>query len=740
MNDNRPVKHVYEISPNHRTVRVQYPDGNKKLSSLVNADGQWQRGSPEPPYDLFTQGEIGPGAEVLVHEGEPKVVLAAELGFASATSPFGANSAKKADWSSLKDCVVVVLPDNDKAGQKYAQDVVDQLFKLNPEAQACILDLPGLKRGEDIVDFVKLHRTRDWSDDRIKQEIRRLIDKAKTKMLVNPKKRSRDGRGGRNVELFDHAVELRRQGVAGEELLEQVRAENAKRYDPPLPDREVRSITRRVSDYEINDPSTVTLEYLAFPLDALPEAILGYIQSGARALDCDPALIAMPLLAALGGVIGNTTALRIKSNWVESPVLWVVVVAPPGTMKTPAMKLATVFLDRLDALERLKHEKRYAEYERELKRYKTAKNKDELDEPKPPTLTRIVIGDITIEAVVDVHQNNPRGMVVVRDEISGLFASFDRYAATGGGDVAQWLEIHSSGAIRVDRKTGDRKSYHVSRSSVSMIGTIQPGALRAAMPRKHVDNGFLARETPVMPPPRIKVWTDDELDPKARAAVEQLFDRLYAIKLDFDEFGRPAPVLIRFSPKAMERWKRFVNEHNAEAATMSESLQAAYSKLESAAARIALILHMVKVGTQDSSIIKMQDVDDQTLASALTILAWCKNEVKRVYAMLGQKPSEPFESTESNGLIDVVRRRGDSITANQLRRCSRKFKTNADAERALDELVASRHGIWCERPSTSKGGRPTFEFTLGDFGDRRPTIREAWRTALPRYQADLNDN
>ena len=46
--------------------------------------------------------------------------------------------------------------------------------------------------------------------------------------------------------------------------------------------------------------------YQPFPVDALPEAIRGYVMAAARAIGCDPAFVALPLLAALAAAIGNT--------------------------------------------------------------------------------------------------------------------------------------------------------------------------------------------------------------------------------------------------------------------------------------------------------------------------------------------------------------------------------------------------------------------------------------------------
>ena len=79
---------------------------------------------PRPLYGLARLTQR-PDAPVLVVEGE-KVADAAGVIFPDhvcTTSPFGALSAAKADWTPLHGRTVVIWPDNDAAGLQYAADV-----------------------------------------------------------------------------------------------------------------------------------------------------------------------------------------------------------------------------------------------------------------------------------------------------------------------------------------------------------------------------------------------------------------------------------------------------------------------------------------------------------------------------------------------------------------------------------------------------------------------------------------
>ena len=71
-------------------------------------------------------------------------------------------------------------------------------------------------------------------------------------------------------------------------------------------------------------------------------------------------------------------------------------------------------------------------------------------------LERLIVSDITIEALAMLLEENPRGLGVARDELSGWLASFNQYKGGKGADASQWLELYRAGVLIVDRKTAER--------------------------------------------------------------------------------------------------------------------------------------------------------------------------------------------------------------------------------------------------------------------------------------------
>jgi hypothetical protein len=187
-----------------------------------------------------------------------------------------------------------------------------------------------------------------------------------------------------------------------------------------------------------------TLEpYQPFPVDCLPEPLAEYVRQGAKALGCDESYIALPALAVVASVIGNTRTIRLKRGWVEPAIIWSAIVGDSGTLKTPAFRLAVAYLYRLQKRLLEEYAAKVVAYELEMESYKTAKNEAEKRhspppaEPEAPIKRRLVVSDVTIEKLAQVLEDNPRGTLVARDELAGWLGSFTRYKGSGAAPICR---------------------------------------------------------------------------------------------------------------------------------------------------------------------------------------------------------------------------------------------------------------------------------------------------------------
>jgi hypothetical protein len=441
-------------------------------------------------------------------------------------------------------------------------------------------------------------------------------------------------------------------------------------------------------------------------VDVLPEPIRSFVAEAATSIGCDPSYVALPLLSGLASAIGNTYRIALKHGWTEPAIVWTAIVGESGTAKSPALELALRPIRKRQhaAMQRhaeavKEHEDAVVKYDRDASHWKRSKS-----DPTPPTKPEAPVAercwadDVTTEALAVLLQQNPRGLLMVRDELAGWF-NFDRYAGGKGGDAAKWLEMFGGRQMMVDRKTGG--TLYVQRAAVSIAGGIQPETLRRALGQEHRDNGLAARLLLTCPPRTPKRWTEEDVDAATEAAVAAVFERLYALTLEADEAGDEHPRRVTLAADGKRAWVRFYNEHAREQAELSGDDAAAWSKLEGYAARLALVVHMTRWAAEDNTLHDPVRADEASISAGVALARWFGNEARRVYAMLAESNGD----REVRRLWELIRRKGGSVSGRELVQASRDYRNVEDAEAALSALVQAGKGSW-ETPEQRGSGRP----------------------------------
>jgi hypothetical protein len=138
------------------------PDGNNKwiynLKDIVNV-----------PYNL---PRILNAEEVCLAEGEKDCDILNKLGFVATTNPGGAGKWFNQFNQYFKNKHVVIFPDNDEVGMNHAQNVAQSLSDAATSIK--IIDLPDLKKKEDVFDFI----TKIGDEDVAKERLALMIENA----------------------------------------------------------------------------------------------------------------------------------------------------------------------------------------------------------------------------------------------------------------------------------------------------------------------------------------------------------------------------------------------------------------------------------------------------------------------------------------------------------------------------------------------------------------------------------
>jgi putative DNA primase/helicase len=378
---------------------------------------------------------------------------------------------------SLRGRTVVILPDNDEAGQHHAATVAAAL--LGVAASVRIVELPGLADKGDVT---------DWRDKGgTFEQFIQLVD------VATPMD---------SAMLFDLRA---RWGIAEEDAKHQVRREEAGDWPKP-------------------EPIQNKLPPVApFSEDLLPDSLRPLVRDVTERMQVPVDLPAVVALLCLAGVVNRRATIQPKANdtgWVVVPNLWGGLIARPGFMKSPVLAAVTRPLNQIQTEWWQQHEEALKDYTRAKEEYdlrrtawkeqykantkkgKVVPDRPEDDEPQKPKLQRLIVNDPTFEALHVTMSENPAGVLLIRDELTGWLSELDRAGREGerpfhlqawNGDTGYTMDRIGRGTI------------HVPACCESILGGIQPGRLRSylvdALKDGPGDDGLIQRL-------QLLVWPD----------------------------------------------------------------------------------------------------------------------------------------------------------------------------------------------------------------------------------------
>ena len=473
----------------------------------------------------------------------------------------------------------------------------------------------------------------------------------------------------------------------------------------------------------------------------LPPTLAAYVMDEADRMPCAPDYVAATLLVCLGAIIGAGCALKPKrcDDWIVTANLFGALVGDPSTKKTPAAALVTRFLERLESAETEKLEYRQSVYDAELAAYdayqaaakasmkKAASGKPDankmalavadmqaLEPPEKPYQRRFKSNDSTGEKLGDLLVTNPQGLMVFRDELIGLLASWEKVGREG--DKALFLEgWNGTSSFNIDRI--GRGSLRVKNLCLSVFGGIQPEMMErylAAMNASLDNDGRIQRFQVMVYPENVPwEWKDRHPVKGAREAVRDLFERL-AVFDPVQDGAAPADDFVKlpyfhFDDDAQALFIDWCTElHCVHIAQEQNPLMAQHwGKYEKLFCAIALILHLAE-----------GSIGPVTARSALRAAAWCQylaGHARRVYGLV-ETAKVSTARMLSRRLVDG--KLDDGFTARDVVRKQWTGLTTAlQVEAALGLLEEHDWVLGMETEPLS--GRPTTRYYIN------PKIRKA---------------
>lgn len=481
-------------------------------------------------------------------------------------------------------------------------------------------------------------------------------------------------------------------------------------------------------------PDPIPLEgrrHPVLPLTAemLPKPLWDYVHDVSHRAQCPPDFVAVGSLCAISGLIGRKRVLKPKANddWQLVPNLWGAAVGGPSAMKSPSLKAALAPLQVIEreAIESSGMENARQSFLAELKSNTAKANKkiaqekfeegdiegalalmeSDEDQYQPVPLPRYIVNDATVEKLGEILSENPNGVLMYRDELSGLIAklSSEDYQQ----DRAFYLECYDgNGSHTSDRIV--RGTTRIETCVLALLGGIQPAKLAKTLTSAvsgHGDDGFIQRfQLAVYPEPtKGKKWRDVAPSPAISAAYRSLFDKALGLTIT-DEAER----FLRFDDSAQRAFASWWEELQEliESHDTAPVIQSHYGKMPKTIGALAAIFHICESSGNQ--------INKETLDKALLWWPYLKSHADRIYGIVDDQ-----NLANAKKLLHKRKDLEDGFTVRNIRRKNwAGLKDNEQITSAI-ELLTDHNFLFEVLPQPNQPGRPTVNYNWNAKLDKR---------------------
>lgn len=383
-------------------------------------------------------------------------------------------------------------------------------------------------------------------------------------------------------------------------------------------------------------------DVMQFDLELMPESFRPLVQDVAERLSVPPDFPAVVAIVTLAGVTNRRAVIQPKQNddsWIVVPNLWGGIVAPPGMLKSPVIASMTKPAHDIEKEWRETYESEQQAYnaalelqEQEIKAWQSqsqtalrkgqtrpAKPKSSL---RPPVLRRLLTSDATFEALHSVLSENPAGILVLRDELTGWLAGLERQGREQ--ERSFYLECWDGNSPFTIDRIG-RGNVYVPHACISLLGGIQPAPLRdymtAALRDGKANDGLMQRFQVLVYPdiPHDSPYVDRKPNKDALEHVARVYRQIANMAAE-------NPLKLQFDREAQSLFEEFFADlcRRTLSDEVHPAMQGHLSKYRSLMPTLALLFALANGRT-----------DCVALAETQLACDWCdylETHAKRVYA------------------------------------------------------------------------------------------------------------
>jgi putative DNA primase/helicase len=574
--------------------------GREKLIRPFWHDGtRWTHGEPKPDggkalYGLHDVSAFSK-ALVLLCEGEQKADALTTIGagrFVGVTSG-SCTSAGAADWSPLAGRHVLIWPDHDESGAKYADEVTTKLEAIGCTLERLDVAAVSLPAKGDVMDWLEAFKA---THDR--------------------------------MPTADDVLALPRIGAPS--------ASDPKVWPDP-------------------QPLTVTNAPMEYPAESLPPCIRAAVEEVCGFVQAPLPLVASSAIAALSLAIQAHVDVK-RAERLTGPVgLFMTTIADSGERKSTCDGFFTRAIREYESEQAEAYKPILKDYQADIAAWEAKYNglkekikadakarkpttgpESELrdlehDKPEPPKVPRLIYADVTPEALAfSLGKQWPSGGVVSA-EAGIVFGSHGMGSDSVMRNLATLNQLWDGNTLTIDRRTSD--SYTVRGARLTVALQVQEATIRSFFEKSGTlarGTGFLARFLIAWPQSTqgYRPFREAPEHWPHMATFNQRIAEILRQPVPMDDGGNLAPLMLTLSPEAKAAWIGFHDAVEAQLRAGGDlhDVRDVASKSADNAVRLGALFHIFSGATGPIGL--------DSFESAASIVAWHLSESKRFFSEL----------------------------------------------------------------------------------------------------------
>lgn len=402
-----------------------------------------------------------------------------------------------------------------------------------------------------------------------------------------------------------------------------------------------------------------------FPFHIFEPSIQKLFSTMASQMQVDPEPAACMALAIMGAALGNTIRLELQEQHRVAPFIWFVLIAKSGYGKTPIEELLTREIKG-------REKKMFSQYAKALKAY------EDMDKPEKknsllPIYETYISSDFTIEGLAALFSKNPRGTLILKDEVMGVIHGLNQYKSKGGNDREKFLELFNAGSWKIDRVKDAR---FIPNTGASIVGGAQPSAIKKMFSNEGIDDGllprflfFLAKDFPK------KHKKDSCIDPQGLDSWNRLVSKAYGIKLSFTVDDGVEPLLIKLSDSALDAYLQRLNKLESVKSLLEPHIQIFIPKIMTYFGKFCAVLHCMSSLSGDK-LVNASKVSENTVEDAYKLVRFFMGQLVETFVRYSIPDSGGSDEVRSLRILSKVfsRLQTDRIPLDEIRKeCNKEL-------------------------------------------------------------------